>query len=60
MVVQISSGQGPEECELAVYKLYMALKKEFDDISIINANEIKWDYFHCKGNGGQNVNKAET
>lgn len=128
MIVQISSGQGPEECELAVCKLYEALRKEFNDITLvsehksnisgcctsiqfstlsdlsflegtvqwickspfrpehkrknwfvdvsiltdevitdkpygipaINACELKWDYFHCKGNGGQNVNKVET
>ena len=132
MIIQISSGQGPEECELAVYKLYLALKKEFDDITMISANksnrpdcytsiqfstdndlsfldgtvqwickspfrpehkrknwfvdvsvlecesknsslfsiiqsdtdiksdELKWEYFHCGGNGGQNVNKVET
>lgn len=29
MVVQISSGQGPEECQIAVGKLSDAWKKEF-------------------------------
>ena len=29
MIVQLSSGQGPSECELAVLKLYEALKKEY-------------------------------
>ena len=32
MIVQLSSGQGPSECELAVLKLYEALKKEYPDI----------------------------
>lgn len=27
MIVQLSSGQGPSECELAVLKLYEAIKK---------------------------------
>ncbi len=31
MVVQISSGQGPEECQLAVGKLFAALQKEYPD-----------------------------
>ena len=31
MIVQLSSGQGPAECELAVYKLYLALKSEYQD-----------------------------
>lgn len=29
MILQISSGQGPAECELAVMKLYDALKREY-------------------------------
>ena len=32
MIIQISSGQGPAECELAVSKLFEALKKEYPDI----------------------------
>lgn len=137
MIIQLSSGQGPEECELAVYKLYISLKKEFNDIIMISAHksrktdcytsiqfstdndlsflegtvqwickspfrpehkrknwfvdvsvldynignqkvnlmesdikidikstikpdDLKWDYFHCGGNGGQNVNKVQT
>lgn len=35
MLIQISSGQGPEECELAVSKLYNALKREFPDITLL-------------------------
>ena len=35
MIVQISSGQGPVECELAVGKLFAALQKEFPDIKIL-------------------------
>ena len=29
MIIQISSGQGPAECELCVVKLYESLKKEW-------------------------------
>lgn len=38
MKIQISSGQGPRECELAVGKLYQKLKKEFKDLTIITAS----------------------
>lgn len=37
MQIQISSGQGPRECELAVGKLYAALKKEFQDLEVLSA-----------------------
>ena len=119
MIIQISSGQGPVECEEAVEKLFNSLSKEykieeisrhsskfskyptsitfitdddlseldgsiqwicksnirkehkrknwFIDISIIpetqeinNDSNIKFERFHCGGNGGQNVNKVET
>lgn len=36
MIVQISAGQGPSECQLAVAKLYEALKKEYGDLEIIS------------------------
>jgi peptide chain release factor len=35
MELQISSGQGPAECELAVVKLLSSLSAEFPDIAII-------------------------
>lgn len=36
MRVQLSSGQGPAECELAVGLFYRALKKELGDIRLID------------------------
>lgn len=39
MIVQLSSGQGPAECELAVSKLYDALQKEFPDITMLSCHE---------------------
>lgn len=42
MILQISSGQGPIECELAVSKLYEALKKEFPDILEISAHKSRF------------------
>lgn len=41
MIIQLSSGQGPAECELAVKKLYDSLKKEFQDIEMISCHEAK-------------------
>lgn len=41
MIVQLSSGQGPSECELAVLKLYEALKKEYLDIEFLSAHEAR-------------------
>lgn len=38
MLLQISSGQGPGECELAVSKLYNALKREFPDITLLSCH----------------------
>ena len=36
MIIQISAGQGPEECQIAVGKLYEAWKKEFKDLEILS------------------------
>jgi peptide chain release factor len=36
IMMQISSGQGPSECELAVAKLFGALCREFPDIELVD------------------------
>lgn len=41
MLIQISSGQGPVECEIAVKKLYESLKKEYDDIELVSSHRSK-------------------
>lgn len=42
MIIQISSGQGPAECELAVCKLFEALKKEYPDIKEISSHKSRF------------------
>lgn len=39
MILQLSSGQGPAECELAVAKLYLALKQEYPDIELLSGHK---------------------
>lgn len=41
MLVQLSSGMGPAECELAVAKLYHALKREYSDIAMVSSHPSK-------------------
>lgn len=41
MELQFSSGQGPEECELAVGKLLRALQAEFPDIRVVETTPGK-------------------
>lgn len=36
MLVQISAGQGPEECQLAVGKLFKELQKEYPDVKMVS------------------------
>lgn len=38
MIVQISAGQGPRECRLAVGKLFEALRREYPYISLISSH----------------------
>ena len=39
MIVQISAGQGPSECQLAVAKLFEALQKEYGDLEMLSATD---------------------
>lgn len=39
MIVQLSAGQGPEECQIAVGKLYASLKREYHDLEIVSCKE---------------------
>lgn len=39
MILQLSSGQGPAECELAVGKLFQVLQKEYPDITMLSCHE---------------------
>ena len=41
MIIQIRSCQGPAECELAVYKLFQSLKKEYPDIEMLSSHESR-------------------
>lgn len=41
MILQISSGQGPAECELAVRKLYDVLKREYPDITMLSSHKSR-------------------
>lgn len=41
MILQISSGQGPAECELAVSKLYDVLKREYPDITLLSGHRSR-------------------
>ncbi|MCM1091997.1 MAG: peptide chain release factor H [Butyrivibrio sp.] len=36
MIVQISAGQGPSECQLAVAKLFAALEKEYGRLEVLS------------------------
>lgn len=43
MIIQISSGQGPAECELAVSKFFETLKKEHPDIKMISSHKSRFN-----------------
>lgn len=41
MIIQLSSGQGPAECELAVRKLFETLVNEYSDIKLLSVHEAR-------------------
>ena len=43
MILQISAGQGPEECQRAVCGIYEALKVEYSDIMLLSARKGRPD-----------------
>jgi len=45
MLIQISSGKGPLECELAVGKFLEVIMKEMNDVKIVE--EVKGQYVNC-------------
>lgn len=47
MIIQLSSGQGPSECELAVGKLFEALKKEYPDIEMLSSHVSRYSKEGC-------------
>lgn len=42
MMIQLSSGQGPAECELAVSKLAKALMAEFPDMTVLSEHRSRF------------------
>ena len=42
MIIQISSGQGPSECELAVVLFLEALKKEYPDLEVLRTHKSRF------------------
>lgn len=42
MILQLSSGQGPAECELAVSKLAKALMAEFPDMTVLSEHRSRF------------------
>lgn len=61
MIVQISAGQGPSECQLAVAKLYKALKKEYGDLECISdtKGDEKGCFVSIRFSSGQNLSSLE-
>lgn len=43
MLIQVSSGQGPKECEYACYLVYKEFLKEFKDLDIVSINQSDKD-----------------
>ena len=61
MIVQISAGRGPSECQLAVAKLFEALQKEYGDLVEISDNKgyKKGCYDSIRFRTGQDLSSLE-
>ena len=46
MILQLSSGQGPIECEYAVTEIFYALKKEFKDIEKLASHKSRFSNYN--------------
>jgi len=59
--IQISSGQGPDECELAVAKLFDALRREYPDIELIEKSPARREgcYKSIRFSGGSELRALE-
>ena len=60
-IIQISSGQGPDECELAVAKLFDALCREYPDIALIEKSPGRREgcYKSVRFSGGSELRSLE-
>ncbi len=61
MIIQISAGQGPCECQLAVAKLYEALKQEYKDLTLLSSTKgaRKGCFDSIRFRTGENLNHLE-
>lgn len=61
MIVQISAGQGPSECQFAVAKLFEALQKEYGDLNEISKTKgyEKGCYDSIRFRTGQDLTSLE-
>ena len=60
-IIQISSGQGPDECELAVAKLFDALRKEYPGIELVEKSPGRREgcYKSIRFSGGSELRSLE-
>ncbi|MDR3294830.1 MAG: peptide chain release factor H [Clostridiales Family XIII bacterium] len=61
IMIQISSGQGPDECELGVAKLFDALCREYPDIELIDKSPARQNgcYKSIRFYGGSELKTLE-
>ena len=61
MIVQLSIGQGPAECQLGVAKLYESLYKEYKDIQLMSKTEgtVKGGYNSIRFRTSEDLSNLE-